>query len=75
MDSRFIVLIRLPWYKDASGFVAVLSWLTLVFTHTYALIGDMAVRWQYSVALICFATICSLYRAAGKTVELEDTHL
>ena len=71
-----ILLSKTPWYKEAAGLVAVITWLAIVGLNMWAIIADVSLQRPYYLAILyVIACVASLLRSANPKVDLEKPEI
>lgn len=69
--DKLVLVSKAAWYKEASGVVAVLSWLILIGIWTWSMITDTQIDAWYLVVVTIIAVIASLFRSTSSRTEVD----
>jgi hypothetical protein len=71
-----IMVTKASWYKEASGVVAVLGWLSLIFLWTHALLTNGQLeQWYYLLPVVTVSLTASMFRQNSFKVDLKKVTL
>lgn len=73
--DKLVLISKAPWYKEASGVLAVASWLALLGVWTWAMVTGTMIDWWYLVVVTVIAVISSMLRGTSANTSVEKFDL
>ena len=76
ISDDIIIVSKAPWYKEASGTVAVVGWAVVLLLLAYAIVANVQLeQWYWLLAIVVISLTAGSIRTGSTRVELDKVTL